>query len=155
LDQLFGVSDAQLHDMIHNQDEYRELFTGFKGFMLEELKMPADWSTRKCRYEAGGVARLLLRRNEAHSLLVSCLFSEHIRLSIHPSCNTHKFSIDMVGRTDWGTPWHNCAYKHADGSWSLIRRHQAETNGLELVTSKHTLAHYVDKERNEKPDMGA
>lgn len=146
LEGLFGASEAVVARRIVEDADFTEVYCGFKKFMTEELSVqkavlpesPSKKLTAKqVRTLLSGVARRLMIRNYAYGAFVQMLFPVHVRLSIHPSTNTRKFSLNLLGSSDWGTPWHNCALLSPDGTrWSLIRKGVAEERGCVLVTPK-------------------
>ena len=59
--------------------------------------------------------RQMLLINEAYGRLIAACFPQHIRLSIHPHSNLHKFGINLIGKhlENCGSPWHNVAVYQA------------------------------------------
>lgn len=157
---LFGETDMDVQRKITTEPDFRETYCGFKKFMEEEHKelLSSESYTTRRKY-AAAAAKKMMARNVAYRVFVSTLFPRHIRLSIHPckaSCsgggemplphacrmsllalcaaeNVFKFGVNLVGRTDWGTPWHNVVVETAPNEYELVRRAVAEERGY----SKH------------------
>lgn len=139
---LFGTSQEAILHRVRTDPDFHEIYCGFKRFMQEELAVPPSWSGKKVDREMATVAKKMMLRNYSYGNLVKILFPHHIRLSIHPSNNTTKFSVNLISHSTWGTPWHNCALLHPNGCWSLIRRKEAEETGCQLTMSSEGLAYY-------------
>jgi len=140
---LFGDSLETIQERIKNDPDFCEVYCGFKRLMNED-KLKDDGAPLDVHKKyLAEVAKKLMQRNAAYSKLVKALLQSHIRLSIHPSRNSSKFSINLVGQTDWGTPWHNCALLKANGTWSLIPRKEVENQGHVLVPGD--LPYYREK----------
>ncbi len=139
---LFGTTKEAILHRVRTDADFHEIYCGFKRFMCEELSVPANWSGKKVDREMAVVAKRLMMRNFSYGNLVKILFPHHVRLSIHPSNNAVKFSVNLINHTTWGTPWHNCALLHPNGHWSLVRKREAEEKGYQLCHSPDNLAYY-------------
>ena len=152
LEALFGATPAKVIERIDNDPDFRENYTGFKGFLQTDLTLkPTGLRDGGINSQLRNIARGLMGRNFAYGCMMRVLFREHIRFSIHPSSNGRtglpggaKFSVSLVGASDWGTPWHNCALRRLDGSWELIRRSEAEQRGYSIERSATSLPYYVE-----------
>ncbi len=94
---------------------------------------------RECRERAYGV----IQRSKAWGKLLAERFPDAVRLSIHPQpCGSAKLGINLVETPDnWLTPWHGTAVD-VGGRFVLMKRHQAEAMGAELVHVDGRPSHY-------------
>lgn len=155
LEGIFGTTPEEVEHRIHDDPDFMEVYRGFKKFIGEEFQWFQDDATvAQKRADATKAARRLMLRNWAYGAFVKLLFPFHVRLSIHPSSNQAKFSVNMVGRTDWGTPWHNCAVLGRDGKWSLAHREDCERAGYQLTTSAEGYPYFavIDPNAPSVPD---
>jgi len=120
------------------------VYCGFQRFLLDELILPNGVRDKAGRRMVTERARQIMMRTFSYGNIMKILFPHHIRWSIHPSRCSTKFSINLVGRTDWGTPWHNCALLQPDGSYTLVRRKTAEEKGFELSKTEEGLPFYIN-----------
>ncbi len=98
------------------------------------------------RRKVKGKVRDMMLRNEAYSTLIKCFFPNHIRLSIHPHSNIHKFGVNLVGGNPMfcGSPWHNVTvFDEADKSWGTMKRKEAEEMGFKLSEDEYGLKFFV------------
>lgn len=141
---LFGTTMENIAVEIENDSDFRETYCGFKKFMTEELILPEGIGNRHGRKIITNTARGLMMRNYSYGRLMKVLFPHHVRLSIHPSKCLKKFSVNLVGKTDWGTPWHNCALLQPDGTFSLIRKKTADQKRFKLSKTGDGLPFYIN-----------
>ncbi|WP_175581346.1 L-tyrosine/L-tryptophan isonitrile synthase family protein, partial [Pseudonocardia sp. Ae356_Ps1] len=73
----------------------------------------------------------VVARSNAWSALVADRFPDGVRLSIHPHpAGSSKLGVRLVPADDtWTTPWHSCAVRGRDGTWSLQRADRARRSG--------------------------
>jgi len=148
---LFGQSLEKVEELLKADANFNRVYCGFKHFMMEELNFPADMSFKKRRQKCSVVAREMMRSNDAYGRLVECLYSNHIRLSIHPHSNVEKVGMTLVTMTpgsdiQWGTPWHNCAVMRKSGNWELVRLNVANQRGYELCKPENGLQYFIEKD---------
>jgi len=140
---LYGSNLQEMDQRIKEDKAYNLVYNGFKElFKQENLGLINDAPESERLEVTEDAARLAMQRNEAYSNAVGHLFSTHIRLSIHPHDNVQKFGINLVGSTDWGTPWHNAALYTKDRHWQLISRSQAEKQGHQLKYDPQGLPYF-------------
>ncbi len=91
--------------------------------------------------------RQMMLINEAYGQLIATYFPGHIRLSIHPHSNVHKFGINLIGKNvqSCGSPWHNVAvYSMVKARWETIKKSSAEEKGFEIARDTNDLLYYTD-----------
>ncbi len=118
---------------------------GLVRFMMEDFEdlFPPDASKSQRRKVAAAVAKRMVGRNEAYSNLVEDLFPFDIRLSIHPHPNVKKFGFNLVHCDSvWRTPWHSVTVRRADGSFSLMHRCDALSQGFRETTDEDGLVFF-------------
>jgi hypothetical protein len=144
LEGLFGATPDRVTARIKADPDFAYTFCGFRKFLEQDLGIHGTGGAKSKHGEGKRMilktaARGLISRNYAYGRMMRVNFREHIRLTIHPSANgrpgiMQKFSINLIGASDWGTPWHNCALLQKDGTWTLIRKCDAEKRNLTLAT---------------------
>jgi pyoverdine/dityrosine biosynthesis protein Dit1 len=71
---------------------------------------------------------------------VEDLFPLSLRLSIHPHSNVKKFGFNLVEcESVWRTPWHAVTVRRADGSFSLMHRCEALSQGFRETADEEGL----------------
>jgi len=141
---LCGTSPENIYKNIMEDSDFREVYCGFQRFLLDELTLPNGVRDKAGRRMVTERARQIMMRTYSYGNIMKVLFPHHIRWSIHPSRCSTKFSINLVGRTDWGTPWHNCALLQPDGTYTLVRRKTAEEKGFELSHTDEGLPFFIN-----------
>ncbi len=126
------------------------LYRGITRFLVEDADTPDYQGSRaalqrECRERAYGV----IQRSKAWGKLVAERFPDAVRLSIHPQpCGSAKLGIHLVETPDnWLTPWHGTAVD-VGGRFVLMKRHQAEAMGAELVYVDGKPSHYIARRSN-------
>jgi len=142
---IFGTTPENIYEQIKEDSDFREVYCGFQRFLLDEIPLPNGVRDKEGRRLITDTARRIMMRTFSYSNFMRILFPHHVRWSIHPSRCSTKFSINLVGRTDWGTPWHNCALLQPDGSWNLVRRKTAEEKGFKLSYTDDNLPYYINE----------
>ncbi|MGH4025158.1 MAG: L-tyrosine/L-tryptophan isonitrile synthase family protein [Pseudonocardiaceae bacterium] len=124
--------------------EQLTLYRGITRFLVEDAYTPDYRGSRaalqrQCRERAYGV----IQRSKAWGRLIAERFPDAVRMSIHPQpCGSAKLGINLVETPDsWLTPWHSTAVD-IGGRFVLMKRHQAEAMGGELVYVDGRPSHY-------------
>ncbi|MGH3984519.1 MAG: L-tyrosine/L-tryptophan isonitrile synthase family protein [Pseudonocardiaceae bacterium] len=124
------------------------LYRGLTRFLLEDADGPGHKKSRaalqrECRERAYGV----MQRSRAWGRLIAERFPEAVRLSIHPQhCGSAKLGINLLETSDnWITPWHGTAVD-VGGRFVLMKRHEAETLGADLVYVDGRPSHFVARQ---------
>ncbi|WP_328438087.1 isocyanide synthase family protein [Streptomyces sp. NBC_00444] len=115
---------------VRSDDHALALYRGITRFLVEDT---ADFSgtrsalQRECRRRAYGV----IQRSRAWGDLIAEHHPGAVRLSIHPQpVGAAKFGIRLLDAPDaWTTPWHSAALLRADGTWTLMPRVRAASEG--------------------------
>lgn len=130
----FGITGDVLQDRILNDPDVNFLYRGMIRFMELDLAIKPYSSTNQLHKDAKKVAREMMFRNEAYSMLVSKEFENDIRLSMHQSVNSgKKFSFQLIPSPKaWTSPWHS-ALAIIDGQYETVHRKDAIAQGYELV----------------------
>ncbi len=139
----FGITPVTLEQRILMDPDVNSLYRGMIKFMTEDLAIRNFPSNTQLQKQAKIVAREMMLRNEAYSKLIQNEFSDHIRLSMHPSVNNGtKFSFQLIPSPKaWTSPWH-CALLIDKGEYVTIHKKDAEKAGFELVYVNNQPHHY-------------
>lgn len=123
--------------------ELHRLYCGITRFLVEDAMHPGQQKSRsaiqkECRIRAYEV----IRKSNAWSRLIENHFPSAVRLSIHPQgCGSQKLGLNLMGADGWMTPWHGVAVKKGN-QFVLLKRHEAEKLGAELIFQKGRPSHY-------------
>ncbi|UAK31900.1 isocyanide synthase family protein [Nocardia asteroides] len=123
----------------------RRMFNGIHRFMVEDnaVLLP-DLSATQRRNRSKETAYEVVQRSQAWSRLMAEIFTEAVRLSIHPQANhSEKIGFHLLRTQDsWLTPWHGVVLD--DGtSQTLVKRMHAEELGARLVWRNSRPSHFV------------
>jgi pyoverdine/dityrosine biosynthesis protein Dit1 len=130
----FGISPEELRGRILFDPNVNYLYRGISIFMIEELATQSFPSNNQRQKKAKALATEMMYRNEAYSKLIQTNFSDHIRLSMHPSINDGvKYSFQLIPGARF-SPWHSCAVQFKSAQPTTMHRKDAEAAGYELVT---------------------
>lgn len=126
----FGVTPQKMElDILKNPDT-NFLYRGMIRFMEEEFAAYKFPSNSQLHKHAKSIAREMMFRNEAFSNLVSHEFSNYVRLSMHPTVNNGKYSMQIIpGKKDkiWSSPWHcSILLDEHTGEYETIHRKDAD-----------------------------
>lgn len=143
----FSISPEKLEQLILFNPDTNELYKGMIRFMSEEFSIYNFASGNQLHKHSKKIARDMMMVNEAYSNLVNAEFTDYIRLSMHNTSNTTKFSFQLIdGDADKikHSPWHSVlAY---DGtSYSTMHRKEAEMQGYELMYEEGRPFYYNKK----------
>lgn len=133
LDRCWAPSVDELRDRCRTDPSERALYLGIVRFLVEDAA-DHDGSRAALQRRSRERAYRVVARSNAWSALVADRFPDAVRLSIHPHpAGAAKLGVRLVRAADaWTTPWHSCAVRGPDGSWSL-RRADAARGAGELV----------------------
>ena len=119
---------------------HKRQLDGIHRFLFEDRRAldESGASKTQLRKQTRVEAYEVVRRSDAWGRLVSTVFPDAIRLSIHPQPDVSpKIGVHMIETEDaWLTPWHGCAVLHdedGDARWSLMKRREAEALGARVV----------------------
>lgn len=143
----YGISTAELKQKIQSSNsqtnsqglsELKNMHLGITRFLAEDSTFPGQSKSRSAiQKESKEKALEVIRRSNAWSALIEDHFPEFVRLSIHPQmCGAKKLGIQLIGKDAWMTPWHGVAVQHGE-SFKLMKRHEAEALGGQIVFSKN------------------
>lgn len=116
---------------------------GIHRFLYEdELVRAPELSKSQAKKKTRDMAYEVVRRSEAWGALVSRVFPDALRLSIHPQPDpSAKIGVNLLGTGDaWLTPWHATAVVTRAGT-SLMHRADAEARGAVVVMSEGRPSH--------------
>lgn len=133
LDRLWAPPVEQLRQRCRTDPSERALYLGLVRFLVEDA---ADHQGSRAALQRRSRERAyrVMARSNAWSALIADRFPDGVRLSIHPHpAGASKLGVRLVQADDaWTTPWHSCAVRGRDGTWSLQRADRARRAG-ELV----------------------
>jgi pyoverdine/dityrosine biosynthesis protein Dit1 len=109
----------------------------------EEVLHP-ERSPTKALVRSKELACRLIQRGDAWSALLEERFPGAVRLSTHPQpAHSEQLGLHLV-RTEeaWLTPWHGVLLE-TGGSYTLVKRHEAERLNASLVWRDQRPSHFV------------
>ncbi|KAI0535809.1 Clavaminate synthase-like protein [Xylaria digitata] len=108
-------------DAITNDPDISKTYKGYKKFLMSERDDRTSRSRSQTERENSGIAKAMIVRGKAFAETVKYKYPDFIRLSIHPSNDSHKISITMLPQDNEivMTPWHGAVVRSADGSVSM------------------------------------
>ncbi|MBF9238058.1 L-tyrosine/L-tryptophan isonitrile synthase family protein [Hymenobacter sp. BT683] len=141
----YGEPLNELKARVRDTAHHRALFNGIHRFVSEDgLALAPEKSKNRVKEESKEVAYEVIRRSNAWTRLLAQEFPHAVRLSIHPQ-HPHSDKIGLrITRAvdDWLTPWHGVVVLR-DNDYVLMKRHQAEELGAELVEKDGRPSHFV------------
>lgn len=141
----YGEPLEELKARVRDAEHHRALFNGIHRFVAEDGQALApEKSKSRVKEESKEVAYEVIRRSNAWTRLLAQEFPHALRLSIHPQ-HPHSDKIGLrITRAvdDWLTPWHGVVLLRAN-DYVLLKRHQAEELGAELVEQDGRPSHFV------------
>lgn len=127
LETQYGRSEAEVRDMMKNDEDTLSTYKGFIRFLETDLKHSpiAQNSTsgshfRRCVKK---VAMGMMTRAESFTKLIQATCTDYVRLSIHPSSGGVKLSIPLIPQGSGvfpKTPWHSTVAMGLDGSYRTV-----------------------------------
>ncbi|WP_232440994.1 L-tyrosine/L-tryptophan isonitrile synthase family protein [Burkholderia ubonensis] len=140
-----GQPIEELQAAVRAGGEAQRMYCGITRFLVEDATRPdMNISKTALQKECRERAYHVVLRSKAWDGLLATIFPDAVRLSIHPqSCGSRKIGIHMMETADsWLTPWHGVAAL-VNGSFTLLKRREAEAAGAELVFQNGRPSHYV------------
>lgn len=142
----YGEDLAVIKARVVEGGEPLALYRGITRFLFEDSDVPHhdQKASRAARQrDSRRRAHMVIQRSNAWSELVREKFPDAVRLSIHPqACGAQKIGIGLMKSTDnWLTPWHGVAVE-TGGRFMLMKRHEAERLGAELVYHDGRPSHF-------------
>lgn len=116
-----------------DKDAHR-LYCGTTRFLVEDASFPGQTKSKNAlQKECRAKAYQVMRRSSAWTDLIAERFPDAVRLSIHPqACGSKKLGIQLLGASNWITPWHGVAVE-LGANYVLMKRSQAEELGATLL----------------------
>jgi pyoverdine/dityrosine biosynthesis protein Dit1 len=144
------VKQGSKEDSVHENKEAHRLYCGITRFLFEDAMYPGQIKSRSWVQKDSRIRSYeVIQRSNAWSELISKIFPDAVRLSIHPQvCGAKKLGISLVGTDNWMTPWHGVAVD-VGGRFKLLKRAQAEALGAKLVHLEGRPSHYTLIEKSE------
>lgn len=142
LEKDYAVSMEVLKDRVKSDVFTKSLFNGIHRFIKEDyLVIKSDMSKSQINKISKEIAYKVIQRSNSWSALVSNIFPNAFRLSIHPqSIDSEKFPVKLLPcHEHWGTPWHRVAVMK-NGKLELMRSKDVKRLGGQL---KKYLGQYV------------
>ena len=137
----FGITPEELERRILMDPDVNMLYKGMIRFMNLDLAIKDYVSNTQLQKDAKRVAREMMFRNEAYSKLVQSVFSDHIRLSMHPSINNGvKYSFQLI-RSERAhySAWHSSFFIDKDG---ILRK---EWRGVKAANHVNDIMNYLNE----------
>ncbi len=132
--ETFAPTIEEVRVKIESDSDALRLYVGMARFLREDASRD-NFPSNEARKRASKLVALeIIRRNEAYGKLIDRAFPEALRLSIHPHPElANKIGINLVGDSEWGTPWHNVAVLMKDGSTVLMKNSEAKKAGYSVL----------------------
>ena len=135
---------AAIQARAHSFEHHQQLFNGIQRFLFEDrAAIETEKSRNQVRKECKEVAYGVIQRSDGWGRLLNDCFPMSLRLSIHPQGpHSEKIGILLGEANDtWLTPWHGVAVKQ-NGTFGLMRRHEAEKLGARVVERDSRPSHF-------------
>ena len=115
------------------KDAHRH-YCGTVRFLVEDAHFPGQTKSKNAlQKECRAKSYEVMRRSNAWTELIAEHFPEAVRLSIHPqNCGSTKLGIQLLGASNWLTPWHGVAVD-IGSNFVLMKRRRAEKLGAKLM----------------------
>lgn len=116
-----------------DRDAHR-LYCGTTRFLVEDSNFPGQTKSKNAlQKECRAKAYEVMRRSNAWTALIAEHLPDAVRLSIHPQdCGSEKLGIQLLGASNWITPWHGVAVD-IGSNFVLMKRSRAEELGATLI----------------------
>lgn len=140
----FAPSIEQIKKLIAEDSSQKLMFNGMHRFLKDDLvaKYP-EKSKNFVSEKAKEATYEVMRRSKAWDALLSTVFDDVVRLSIHPyPLENAKFSIQFLsGDNHWATPWHNVVLK-INHQLVLVKHKIAKELGASLKFFEGSYGYY-------------
>ncbi|KAH6616647.1 Pyoverdine/dityrosine biosynthesis protein-domain-containing protein [Boeremia exigua] len=143
--------DAITNESYVNNDENKRLtYCGYLKFLALDLAdtYPIGPERTKSAFKRGveTIAKSMLKRGEAFARAVRENYSDHVRLSIHPSTGEDKISINVLPVEKVLTPWHSTIAIKVDGTVLAGQRQSFEEDtNMELVSENGRPSYFRER----------
>lgn len=126
-----------IEGLVRDNPEVLKRYVAYKAFVVSEFSpvLMKGLSKTEIKAESKRLAYLWMQRYLVFKKVTADLFQDYFKLSVlsYPS-KSKSFGINLVVNTaSCGLPWFHVLLKKADGSMQLIKKHEAEKQGYELV----------------------
>jgi len=131
----YAESEAALHARALQSPALMTQIDGIHRFLVEDaVVLHPDLTKSQVKKHMRARAYEVVRRSEAWGSLITNVFPNALRLSIHPQPDpSTKIGLNLLGVQDpWMTPWHGVAVVGRAGL-TLMRRDEAEALGAVVV----------------------
>ncbi|KAF5024489.1 hypothetical protein F66182_3429 [Fusarium sp. NRRL 66182] len=138
-------------DEVRQLDDQCMTYCGYIKFLQTDLETvyPVGESRTKSKYKRGieYIAKQMMARGDAFANAVRQKYTDHIRLSIHPSTDAVKISISTLPTDNlYTTPWHCSVAFTLDGTIRTGMRSEFDSDEtLELVHDNGRPSYYREK----------
>ncbi|KAM0523748.1 hypothetical protein ACHAPE_000999 [Trichoderma viride] len=117
----FRSKDWDVNEKITSDEDICLTYRGYLRFLQTDLAdtYPISDTFTKSKYKKGieSIAKQMLIRGQAFARAVRDKFSNHVRLSIHPSTGHNKVSVSTLPTdSTYTTPWHCAVAVRQDGT---------------------------------------
>ncbi|KAH8130836.1 Clavaminate synthase-like protein [Trichoderma asperelloides] len=117
----FRSKDWDVNEKITSDEDICLTYRGYLKFLQTDLAdtYPISETFTKSKYKKGieSIAKQMLIRGQAFARAVRDKFSNHVRLSIHPSTGHNKVSVSTLPTdSSYTTPWHCAVAVRQDGT---------------------------------------
>lgn len=117
----FRSKDWDVNEKITSDEDICLTYRGYLRFLQTDLAdtYPISETFTKSKYKKGieSIAKQMLIRGQAFARAVRDKFSNHVRLSIHPSTGHNKVSVSTLPTdSTYTTPWHCAVAVRQDGT---------------------------------------
>ncbi|KAL1855891.1 hypothetical protein Daus18300_010869 [Diaporthe australafricana] len=147
----FSKRDYDVDLKIADHEDTCLTYRGYLKFLETDLQtiypINEERSKKKYKKGLGYIAKQMLFRGDAFARAVRETFSDHIRLSIHPSTGEAKISVSPLPTdTFYTTPWHSTIAFRLDGTVTSGLRSDFENDPkLELVYENGRPSYFREK----------
>ena len=134
-----------LRTQVRSELAARSMFNGMHRFMVEDqTPLHPELSRNKLKEMCKDIAYVMIQRSRAWGDLVGDVYPDSLRLSIHPQpSHAEKIGFHLIRTKDsWLTPWHGVVVDDG-GTFTLVKRSQAEAMNASLVLRNGRPSHYV------------
>ncbi|CAM1507716.1 Fc.00g045640.m01.CDS01 [Cosmosporella sp. VM-42] len=126
-------------------------YRGYIKFLATDLEnvYPVGNMRSKSKFKKGTeyIAKQMMARGDAFANAVRQKYTNHVRLSIHPSVGSKKLSVSLLPTdTIFTTPWHCCVAYNLDGTMTTGMKSEFDNDEtLELIYENGRPSYYREK----------
>lgn len=142
----YGESIIGLMEQVKVDKVTLSMYQGITRFLFEDFSGLVEFdghSNTQIQKMAKQVSLRVIQRSHAWSMLLKTIYTDSLRLSIHPQCRqSEKIGIHMARADDcWRTPWHSVAVRK-NQHISLQKRSDIDENKHRLIFNGGKPCHY-------------